>query len=897
MKVPPAVVLRSLLLLQLHKCATRTAREPPHPPSPFKAAFRDLDSTPILDELTLARLQAHPALAPFDIVSFEGTSRVPRGHTDQQHRMQYAYNPAILDEDNVWVKLSPYSLCYPNASNRSASGEVQAATFGGQNLHKRFTVWLQRNRSHAADRSYHVRHVTSHAEDARPFRIDGQVHMLFTRKAWYRRIGLRKRIWLATFEPMYREVQLQYAEASADEANWVPIESRAAGAGAFFVSYALCPHIVLRCEASNGRCVEAHRSGHLDCHDTLLRGGTQLVRVRVGGSYNGGNGAEERDGDLTAGETEWLVAVAHRKQYRPMGTGGRDGMFIAFQYAHALLWFQPSPPFAIVDTTEYFSLPPFFGTMLDGVQFCAGALVDNRQLVLTYGVADCVALRVSIPLDVIASLIQNASWRCTHNCVDLAQTRHLRVGSPSKRLRPDVTAPTGLRSTGQATLGSSLALGNASNAVHTAGRLPELATAGSAASSAALPMTAASDLLVPSSRTEDDSMPDEDSMLRGALAFAPQSPFAASLGGSESPQAILTVGTPTAEARLTYAVVIKGPLQPFTRAALSYYLASPGGVDRTTTAVVFSHNTGSCATNSTTNFLSQLVVEHAGSFGVVLTRPPPHRGVGFRNYQREACYFGALYAVRRWRVEYILMHRADGAFQKVRLALPGLALLLSSLPSPPARLTGGRLGWCPYQTQLTDYYGRYHLDDHCTFGPATAFLRFFSPYNPFYRRSLKVSTRLPKAMLSHLGAPLRRACSVPGPEAENGVLWAMWDAYEHPEDLPLPNSTQALIFERGAIFDPAEYEHVVTRDHALPQGKSLPVNPRAYTFRAPGRLAAARAPYGAFTVCVRRSLTVFNAPSNATLKIYECPASAAEVHNQIGTPSWPCPDSAVHTNC
>lgn len=195
--------------------------------------------------------------------------------------------------------------------------------------------------------------------------------------------------------------------------------------------------------------------------------------------------------------------------------------------------------------------------------------------------------------------------------------------------------------------------------------------------------------------------------------------------------------------RLRFAIVIKGPLLPFTRRLIHYYLER--AIDRSTTAVVFSHNTGTCAVNETRHFLEAVHREHANHFAWELAPPPPHLGYGYRNAQREACARGASLALARWRVSYILVHRADSSLQRVA-GLEDLAAVVRNFPRSDPGDSGrigvgggvggggfgrggglfrGRLGFLPYQTQLTDFYGRFHLDDHVVFGRAADVVHFW----------------------------------------------------------------------------------------------------------------------------------------------------------------------------
>ena len=97
---------------------------------------------------------------------------------------------------------------------------------------------------------------------------------------------------------------------------------------------------------------------------------------------------------------------------------------------------------------------------------------------------------------------------------------------------------------------------------------------------------------------------------------------------------------------ITYSVIVKGPLLPFTRSLLRYYLDEL--FPRSGTGIVFSHNNAStCA--DTVDFLESLTRAHHRTFAYVLAAPPPRQGYGYRNAQREAVANGIELALSRCR--------------------------------------------------------------------------------------------------------------------------------------------------------------------------------------------------------------------------------------------------------
>ena len=238
-----------------------------------------------------------------------------------------------------------------------------------------------------------------------------------------------------------------------------------------------------------------------------------------------------------------------------------------------------------------------------------------------------------------------------------------------------------------------------------------------------------------------------------------------------------------------HTIVIKGPLQPFTRMLLQYYL------ENAISTVVFSHNTGGCLDATTVEFLVLLRERFPHSFDFVLKPPPPRLGVGFRNAQREACYFGVEHAMTRFRPTYVLLHRPDNGFiaeNRSEHFMSRLVALEQAQPpvdrAPESAPPGRRLGFCGNQIMFTDYYGGYHLDDHCMFGRAQVVRDFWSVDAPSYLRDRPASTSLPP----HIRA--RRAeCLLPGTESENGQLWVRLLEAEAGSTWKAPHSTLALL--------------------------------------------------------------------------------------------------------
>ena len=320
----------------------------------------------------------------------------------------------------------------------------------------------------------------------------------------------------------------------------------------------------------------------------------------------------------------------------------------------------------------------------------------------------------------------------------------------------------------------------------------------------------------------------------------------------------------------TFAVVIKGPMLDFTVDIIDFYARELEPKDQT--LVVFSHNLGPCLKPMAKQQIQDLAKKYPDFFAYVLKNLTSIEGQGHRNVQREAVYYGALYAKERYDVDYIFMQRQDMVFMDAARLLGELRSIHESLPSPAEALPGGRLGTCPIQLQFNKQYGQYHLDDHCMFGRPESILDFWSLSNRFYNSSAV-------SWSSKLGN-WRKGCGVPATESDNGFIWTM-DLVER--GFKKPRDTVELIASRMWLINP-EHFHYMSRRKRGHQRLSLPVNlsdaPHLNVLRLSVREHAA--PYGPAKLC------------RAVGGLIDC-SQVPDVWGRLDSPKWAC--SASNTRC
>jgi hypothetical protein len=322
---------------------------------------------------------------------------------------------------------------------------------------------------------------------------------------------------------------------------------------------------------------------------------------------------------------------------------------------------------------------------------------------------------------------------------------------------------------------------------------------------------------------------------------------------------VLTVSTSAADK--AFALIIKGPLLTFTVRVIEYYATRFGDE----TGIVFSHNNGTCYGARRATVLRELEAKHA-NFVSTIQPAPPELGHNFRNAQREATYHGVRLAVQAFRAKYVFMQRPDTVFQKPSM-LTDLAALLAAQPPPAVPVVGGRVGICPFQTQFTDFYGRFALDDHCMFGAPEAVEHFWSTSNEFYRASAHAwSGQMNNS---------RHGCRTPGVESDNGFIWVMADARR---GIPPPADTRELIAQRMFVINPEAWDHVCLRGKGN-RDVRLPYD-TTHNMMSFAKIRPA-APYGVFAQCTKQA------------QLYDC-SSVGDVQARTDTPKWAC--TAQHTS-
>ena len=160
------------------------------------------------------------------------------------------------------------------------------------------------------------------------------------------------------------------------------------------VTYAVEPHIVLRCGVASLRCTMAYNTSAA----ALLRrrlGGDRVGRVLLYAhpvalsEVRGGSSCSEMELDGQPGR----VCIGHWHNDFSM-------------YFHFLYFMERWPPYRITSASFPFRFRPFYADERDRTQFVAGTLRIGGTLHISLGIADCVAVESTIQLDDVAAMLR-----------------------------------------------------------------------------------------------------------------------------------------------------------------------------------------------------------------------------------------------------------------------------------------------------------------------------------------------------------------------------------------------------------------------------------------------------------------------------------------------------------
>ena len=194
------------------------------------------------------------------------------------------------------------------------------------------------------------------------------------------------------------------------EKNWMPFPAAFNTNGSFLASQHLCPsHVVLKCDVASGLCAGAHKS--ISINPLCARQTTNPNHQ--GGTIHGGSNFVDF-GNL-------LIGVAHVRNHGSslLTANTKQHHLIPREYRHLLLRVSARAPYEIRNISQFFRLPNLFnGTSnaeLDRIQFCSSAHLvhspaeqDGKpvpSLRLHYGVGDCTAAQVDLPLALVMQMV------------------------------------------------------------------------------------------------------------------------------------------------------------------------------------------------------------------------------------------------------------------------------------------------------------------------------------------------------------------------------------------------------------------------------------------------------------------------------------------------------------
>lgn len=316
---------------------------------------------PTLPLRTVEEVGAHTTPLPLCRVSKRDLERTSISEKTLPTCLGYKHslfgsNPSVIDGQSMMLKFSPYNFCKTNAFTSTINNvlDIGSPSYRMQSV----SVWTVNNV---------VEQVVYDSEDARLFLFRGVAHCVFSRLS-RKGVSIASKMVLARLEDPYREVDLQYEGTGKVEKNWV-VNSTGKD---LYLSYSINPHVVLSVDVQTGECTKAYETTNpfLEKRASMggIRGGSQFVRL----------------------DEHTLVCVVHRTR--------KVGRWPFRVYDHAFCLAEATPPFAIQQLGEWFCFPARYGDSRDAIQFCCGCAVEGSDLLLSYGVADCVGFiaRISI---------------------------------------------------------------------------------------------------------------------------------------------------------------------------------------------------------------------------------------------------------------------------------------------------------------------------------------------------------------------------------------------------------------------------------------------------------------------------------------------------------------------
>ena len=389
--------------VQRYICSTTSCRfdgignEDPvlKPTNPVARTLASASARPVMDTELLSLMQERPEFSRVTLVHVDPNTHHPNplahnwslgnGSSQPRRQLHFVYNPSVLDYDNIFVKVAPFAHCSLGSTKFTLANRVLKGS--------RWVVWIHRRA---------VRAVIAQAEDPFALRLSGQIHLLFARRRSHSSV-----IHLAQLEPGYREIPLNYSSMRVWEKNWAPFVYE----NSLYVAYKLCPYRVLRCDTRTGECVDTPAA---DARRPISPPPPPPVCMGLSGS-----------GPMVQYDSEHLLGVAHITSHLPSSRRWAWGVGIDRHYVHRFYIARATPPFALVGLSQPFHFPRFFQSELDLVQFCAGMAIEEdagaasstvsggansgdngpaRSVAISYGVADCVALSVRLPLTRVVQL-------------------------------------------------------------------------------------------------------------------------------------------------------------------------------------------------------------------------------------------------------------------------------------------------------------------------------------------------------------------------------------------------------------------------------------------------------------------------------------------------------------